>query len=76
MRKRIGCQFPIRVRQGECDRTGLKLGVPPHVVEAVVNHASGLAKAGVAGVYNRALYLEERRKALLAWSDYIEQIAR
>ena len=34
--------------------TGMsELGILPHVVEAVVNHVSG-AKAGVAGVYNRA----------------------
>ena len=33
-----------------------ELGIAPHVVEAVVNHVSGRAKAGVAGVYNRAVY--------------------
>ncbi len=48
-----------------------KLGIAPHIVEAVVNHQSGLAKAGVAGVYNRALYLDERRKALANWSDFL-----
>ena len=37
--------------------TGMnELGIAPHVVEAVVNHVSGRAKAGVAGVYNRAVY--------------------
>ena len=36
-----------------------KLKIAPHVVEAVVNHMSGLAKAGVAGVYNRALYFDD-----------------
>ena len=41
-----------------------RLGISPHVVEAVVNHVSGSAKAGVAGVYNRAFYLDEHRKAL------------
>ena len=30
------------------------LGIWPHVVEAVVNHVTGAAKRGVAGVYNRA----------------------
>jgi integrase len=48
-----------------------RLGVAPHVVEAVVNHMSGLAKAGVAGVYNRALYLKERTLALQSWADYV-----
>lgn len=39
------------------------LGVLPHVVEAVLNHISG-TKAGVAGVYNYALYNPEKRAAL------------
>ncbi len=51
-----------------------RLGIPPHVVEAVVNHVSGSAKVGVAGVYNRALYLDERRKALSAWAEYVRRI--
>jgi hypothetical protein len=52
-----------------------KLGVAPHVVEAVVNHMSGLAKAGIAGVYNRALYLDERGAALSGWARYLRMIA-
>jgi len=52
-----------------------KLGVAPHVVEAVVNHMSGLAKAGVAGVYNRALYFEERKRALLNWASYLRDLS-
>src|SRR6185369_15934767 len=39
------------------------LGILPHVVESVINHVGGV-KAGVAGVYNRALYLRERIEAL------------
>jgi len=46
------------------------LRIPPHVVEACVNHVSGMAKAGVAGVYNKALYLEERKSAFAAWGTY------
>ena len=30
------------------------MGVPPHVVEAVVNYVARQAKAGVAGIYNKA----------------------
>ena len=48
-----------------------KLGVDPHVVEAVVNHVSGSAKAGVAGIYNRATYLPQRTAALESWAQYI-----
>jgi integrase len=30
-----------------------RLGIAPHIVEAVVNHISGPSKRGVAGVYNK-----------------------
>lgn len=43
---------------------------PPHVVEAIVNHVSG-HRGGVAGVYNKALYLPERQRALSQWSAYL-----
>ena len=52
-----------------------RLGVMPHVVEATVNHISGAAKAGVAGVYNKAVYLAERRAALIAWEKMIISLA-
>lgn len=48
--------------------------IQPHVVEAVVNHVSG-TRAGVAGVYNRALYMDERRSALHAWGRYVLRTA-
>ena len=51
------------------------LRIEPHVIEAVVNHVSGPAKAGVAGVYNRAQYLPQRREALTAWANYIVTLA-
>ncbi|MGB3313275.1 MAG: integrase arm-type DNA-binding domain-containing protein [Albidovulum sp.] len=43
------------------------LGFPPHVVEAVLNHRSG-TRRGVAGVYNRFDYADEKRAALEAWA--------
>jgi len=46
---------------------------PPHVVEAIVNHISG-AKAGVAGVYNRAAYLTEKRRALELWDAHVARL--
>jgi integrase len=52
--------------------TGMaNLGVQPHVVEAVLNHVSG-HKAGVAGIYNRAQYKDEKRDALQRWSYHVE----
>jgi len=43
------------------------LRFPPHVVEAVLNHRSG-TRRGVAGVYNRFDYADEKRAALDAWA--------
>jgi integrase len=43
---------------------------PPHIIEAIINHASGHI-AGVAGTYNRAKYLAERRQALELWGAFI-----
>ncbi len=51
--------------------TGMaELGTPPHVIEAVLNHVSG-SKAGVAGIYNKALLLPERRQALTLWAEHV-----
>src|SRR5215212_3660823 len=49
------------------------LSVQPHVIEAVLNHVSG-HKAGVAGVYNRALYTAEKRKALEVWGEHVRAV--
>jgi integrase len=42
----------------------------PHHVEAILNHVSG-HKAGVAGTYNCARYLDECRAALDRWAEWI-----
>ena len=51
-----------------------KMRFEPHIIEAVVNHVSGDAKRGVAGVYNKAQYLPARINALNAWADHITGI--
>jgi integrase len=48
------------------------LGIAPHIVEALLNHISGQSK--VAGIYNKAKYLTEKRAALLRWSVHIDGI--
>ncbi|GEP04445.1 tyrosine-type recombinase/integrase [Methylobacterium oxalidis] len=47
-----------------------RLKVQPHVVEAILNHISG-SKAGVAGIYNRAIYRDEKREALERWAAHV-----
>lgn len=49
------------------------LGIRFEVTEAVLNHLSG-ARAGVAGVYQRHHWTDEKRIALQAWADHIVQL--
>lgn len=56
--------------------TGLaELGVAPHVVEAVLNHSGGTI-SGVAAIYNRYSYANEKRAALEKWGAEVERIVR
>ena len=61
------------IRRSVATHMAETLRIPPHVIEAALNHVSG-TKAGVAGVYNRALHLDERRAALDAWADYLRRM--
>ena len=51
-----------------------RLGVSPHVIEAVLNHRSGHV-SGIARVYNVYNYAEEIADALARWSAHIEALA-
>jgi integrase len=54
--------------------TGMaNIGVQPHIIEATLNHISG-HKAGVAGIYNRAIYAAEKRAALERWADHLQSL--
>lgn len=48
--------------------------VPLHVIERLLNHADG-GQSKVAKTYNRHQYFEERKRALNAWTQHIEQCA-
>src|SRR5262249_53542315 len=54
-----------------CATQMAELGVQPHVIEAALNHVSG-ARAGVAGIYNRAAYAAEKKTALERWAARVE----
>jgi hypothetical protein len=45
----------------------------PHICEAIANHISG-HKQGVAGVYNKAAYAVEKRRALDLWGAHIRDL--
>lgn len=51
--------------------TGMaRLGIAPHVADAILNHKEGAIR-GVAAVYNRHAYIPERRRALEAWEGHV-----
>ena len=45
-----------------------RLGVESHIAERCLNHKL----KGVEGIYNQHDYLDERRKALIKWANFIE----
>jgi hypothetical protein len=46
------------------------LGVQPHVIEAVLNHRSGVIR-GVGATYSRFNYATEKRAALDLWGAHV-----
>ena len=50
-----------------------RMGFPPHVVAAVLNHSPGSTQ-GITAIYNRYRYSDEKRDALTAWANYMETI--
>lgn len=50
-----------------------KIGVLPHVIEAVIAHKTGVI-SGIAAVYNRHKYEDEKRQALGQWNEYLMEI--
>ena len=49
------------------------LGIAPHVIDKVLNHVNGAVK-GVAAVYQRAQYMDERRATMEAWGGYLKSL--
>ena len=50
-----------------------EIGIAPHVADKILNHTSGQI-SGVAAIYNRFEYLDERRAALEAWGRYVASL--
>jgi integrase len=84
LRKRLGIPanrpLPVEIpdwRLHDLRRTATtgmaRLNFPPHVVDKILNHVSGTIR-GVAAVYNRFQYLDERRAALEAWGRRVDSL--
>jgi integrase len=50
-----------------------QLGISPVVMDRILNHVSGTVK-GVAAVYQRGEYMEQRREALNDWGLYVSRL--
>jgi hypothetical protein len=50
-----------------------RLGVAPHVADKILNHVTGTI-SGVAAVYQRHEFMDERRDALERWGAYVESL--
>ena len=50
-----------------------RLKIAPHVIDKILNHQSGAIK-GVAAVYLREQFLDERQAALQVWGRHIEAL--
>ncbi|MDL1965672.1 MAG: tyrosine-type recombinase/integrase [Candidatus Desulfofervidus auxilii] len=50
-----------------------EMGWPSHVIEAQLAHVD---HNSVRAVYNRAEYLQERRKMMQAWADYLDALKK
>jgi integrase len=46
-----------------------RLGTPPHIIDAILNHASGQIR-GVAAIYNRHRYFDEMRDSLNRFENW------
>ena len=44
------------------------LGLPPHIIEQVLNHQTG---SKIANIYNKSTYQSEKRAALDRWADHL-----
>jgi hypothetical protein len=56
--------------------TGLqRLGIRFEVTEAVLNHVSG-SRSGIAGVYQRYDWANEKREALSSWANHVVSLIK
>src|SRR5215472_2725237 len=53
-----------------------RLGIRAEVADKVLNHSGGSVVKGVAAIYQRHAYRDERRVALEAWGRYVEALVR
>ena len=71
-----GCPIPhwtLHDLRRTCATNLAVLGVPVHVTEKLLNHASGTT-SGIVAVYQRHTYLDEMRAAIEAWEKHLRSL--
>jgi hypothetical protein len=51
-----------------------RLGVAPHIADKILNHKSG-SISGVAAVYQRHEFMDERRSASDLWGNHVRSVS-
>ena len=51
-----------------------ELGIDPVVMDKILNHRAGVV-TGVAAVYQRHKYMDQRRAAMMQWARYIQNLS-
>ena len=62
----------LHVLRRTCVSGMARLGIAPHVADKILNHQGGTI-SGVAAVYQRHNFLEERKKALEMWGAHVQR---
>lgn len=60
------------LRRSVATRMAEDVGIPPHVIERILNHAP---TNELAAIYNRATYEKERKDATTKWGKYLAGLA-
>jgi len=61
------------VRRSFATHSTERLGISPVIIDKILNHVTGQVR-GVAAVYQHGEYLEDRRKALQKWGNFIQEL--
>jgi integrase len=61
------------LRRSAATHMSESLKIAPHVIDKILNHSTGAIR-GVAAIYNRGEFLDERRAALEAWGRYVDAL--
>jgi integrase len=71
--KKCGVDFDLHDLRRTFASQLAELGIAPHIIERLLNHAKGQI-SGVAAIYNRYSYLPEMRTAIALWEDHLTEL--